>query len=271
MGDDKKVFLRIGAMVCAIEGVAGRGSTAALIVPILSEKLAMPLHPPRALMEALAILVDTRRSVDQYLAPITSEIPIRWNHIEIEGVGEKDDGDRATLPAATSKQILLNSFGPTFRNVGDTGVMSLELSFFQRHQKEIEAHHTWPYEKLSPAQCLSVLYAKDAKDAQGAQDPRSGKRYVGFQARVVKKLGVDNKITIEILESSSTKVQRTCEIEATKIDECDFDIDLPEVLGRRVTRIERTSAPGEVGGIFLEARFAASLALVGDPKTPFYQ
>jgi hypothetical protein len=264
MGDDKKVFLRIGATVYAVEGPTGTASAVAHIVPILSGTLAAAIPLPEAQMKARAISVNTRKSVDQYLAPVAPELQIGWDDIELEGVAVKDDGARGTLPA-TSNQIILNSFGEKFQLADQTGVLSLELSFFQRNQKKIEDNQKWPFEGLSPAQCLSVLYAKDPKV------PRSGKRYVGFRARVVKELDVDNKIEIEILEGATTKVQRRCEIEVGKIDQCDFDIDLPEVLGRAVTRIERTSKLGMVGGIFLEVCFAASLSLIGDPKTPFYQ
>lgn len=259
MAEDKKVFLRIAAAVCAFEGelASGKVLRKAWMLPILSSRgvQSFSIEPS---LTSRAILIDLEKSVDQHIQPRTDEQPIGWDEIEIEGVGVRSDGSR--IVPSDGKPLRLNTFGTSWPSGGNIGILSLEETFFETHRSKIAS---WPYDGLQPYQCLSVLYNKDAKDR------RSGKRYVGFEAELLGRSKEKDLMKVRIRRTKPQGVQGDVWLELDNVDECDVDIDLPKFLGEGVSMLRRDSEDGTIGGIFLEARHAARLALIVDPKTPY--
>lgn len=262
MAEDKKVFLRIAAAVCAFEGKLASGTVLrkAWMLPILSSKKEQDFSIASSLTSR-AILIDLQKSVDQHIAPRPDEEPIGWDEIEIEGVGVRSDGSR--IEPSDGKPLRLNTFGTSWPSGANIGILSLEETFFKTHRSKIEHDNSWPYDGLQPYQCLSVLYKK------GTGDRRSGKRYVGFEAELLDWSKEKDLMKVRIRKTKPQGVQGEVWLELDNVDECDVDIDLPKFLGDQVSMLRRGTGPGTIGGIFLEARHAAKLALIVDPKTPY--
>lgn len=263
MTDEKKIFLRIGAVVCAFEGElsADKIITQARITPILSEE--GPTNFPSGNdIVGRTLPINLLKSVDQYFSLRSGKKEVEWDDIEIEGIGSRSDGKPVTVAHDVTEPLMLNSFGRRFVDGRNIGILSLEEKFFNKHIANIQTKHRWPYSNLEPYQCLTVLYKDEPKS------PRAGRRYVGFKARLVSRDG--SKFEIEILKSlPAERVQCRCIIDINDPSQCDFNIDLQKVLGLDIVKLDPDNNRNE-GGIFLEIKHAASLNLEVDPKTPYY-
>ena len=266
--EEKKVFLRIGAVVSSFVGGLGHNSmaTKAWMIPVLSERDIFEYPNGYGEIERRSILIDLRRSLDQFIAPLSPEKSIEWKDVELEGVGVKSDGTRASIFVGGLEKILLNTFGSKWPLGKNIGVLSLEEAFFEKHKKKFELlNRVWPSEGLQPYQALSVCYGPGSSSL-------AGKRYIGFEGQILEWKGA-NEAKIRIYKTQPLSEQTDGWFDLTDINTCHFDIQFGKIRGLDINLLNRSSrelAKGvDRGGFFIEIKHAAKLKLLIDPKTPF--
>lgn len=261
MAEDKKVFLRIAAAVCAFEGEFSKDNLLrrAWMIPISSDSQIVTMSLDGDELKKRALLIDLEKSLDKHMNADDPKNPLPWDQIQIEGIGVNAKG----VPSGAAGSLVLNSFSGSWPFAKTFGHISLEESFLREQRDKLKHRPDWPFEGFEPYQCMSVLYSKDFAD------PRAGKRYVGFKVRVIKRADGGNMLKVQILKGTQQIVQREAWVSLDDLDDCDSAISLDKVLDKTVTTLPSDPEVGAIGGLFLGAAYAAELGLVVDPKTPY--
>ncbi len=267
--EEKKIFIRIGAAVSMFKGGAigtdvNDKVTEAWLLPILTEKSSAKLPSNDAEKNSSTVLINLRKSVDQYLNHVYPEVAIGWNDIQIEGAGITSDGDRASAHTGREDQILLNSFGSEWPAGKNLGLLSLEYSFFtDTVKKMLPPKASWVYDGLEPYQVLSILY-----QAKEFPKGREGKRYIGFKGKLLE-WGKDGRARIVISSTFWSGKEKEAWFDVNDINVCDFAVKLGPIFNQNINLLHSKSIANDEGGFFVEVQHAADLELFIDPKTPF--